>query len=79
MNNQKREPMLTDADAALLKEAFRAAIKEAAPDIAEATTAVIHEQLERAIGRGVVGWVKRIALAALLGLIGYTYIKTGGN
>jgi hypothetical protein len=70
---------LTDNDINAMREAFHSAIKDAAPDIAEATTAVIQEQFERAIGRGVMGWIKRIALAALLALAGYTYLKTGGG
>jgi hypothetical protein len=39
---------------------------------------VIQEQLERAIGRGVVGWLKRVFIAAILALAGYSYIKSGG-
>lgn len=76
---ERRRSTLTEADAAILREAFRQAIQDAAPDIAEATTAVIQEQLERAIGRGVVGWVKRVLLAALLAAAGYAWFKTGGR
>ena len=75
----RRKQMLTERDAEMLRDAFKQAIKDAAPDIAEATTAVIQEQLERAIGRGVMGWIKRIALAALLAVAGYAYVKSGGH
>jgi len=77
--DERRQQTLTPADAEMLRNAFREAIKEAAPDIAEATTIVIQQQLERAIGRGVMGWVRRIALAAILAAAGYAYLKTGGK
>jgi hypothetical protein len=76
---ERRKQTLTEADAELLRDAFKQAIKDAAPDIAEATTAVIQEQLERAIGRGVVGWLKRLMIAMMLLAAGYGYIKTGGK
>lgn len=75
----RRKQMLTERDAEMLRDAFKQAIKDAAPDIAEATTAVIQEQLERAIGRGVMGWIKRISIAALLALAGYASLKSGGH
>ena len=71
--------MLTQEDADLLRAAFRQAIKEASPDIAEATTRVIQQQFEQSIGRGLIGWLKRIAISALLAFAGYHYIKTGGG
>jgi len=77
--SERRRSTLTEADAAILREAFRQAIQDAAPDIAEATTNVIQEQLERAIGRGVMGWIKRVLLALVLGAAGYAWFKSGGR
>ena len=74
----RRKHLLSEKDRDILKEAFRDAIKEAAPDIAAATTEVIQKQLEQAIGRGVIGWIKKFVIGLILVLIGYTYIKTGG-
>lgn len=75
----RRKQTLTERDAEMLRDAFKHAIKESAPAIAEATTKVIQEQFERAIGRGVVAWVKRVAIAAVLALAGITWLKTGGG
>ncbi len=54
-----------------MREAMTDAIKDAAPTIASETTRVLQTQLELAIGRGVLGWVRRVVLAAFLILAGY--------
>jgi hypothetical protein len=70
-------PVFTRADIPILTEAVRAAIEQSAPVIAKATTEVITEQMERAIGRGVIGWVKRGLIAVVILIAGWTYLKTG--
>lgn len=71
--NDDKKCLLTSQDVELLKHAFADAIKEAAPAIAEATTEVIREQVERAVGRGVIGWIKRLALGVLVALIVWSF------
>ncbi len=65
--SQAQRQALTDA----LCEAF----EKSAPVLSNALSAAIQAQFERAIGHGVVAWLKRIVIAGLFALAGYTFNK----
>ena len=76
----ERQPggVLSDSDRQALADALCEAFEKSAPVLSQALSDALQAQFERVIGRGVVGWLKRILIAGILILAGYTYTKTGG-
>ena len=71
-------PNLNERSQACLAAALCDAFEKSAPVLSQALSDALQAQFERLIGRGVVSWLKRILLAGILMLAGYTYTKTGG-
>lgn len=63
----------SESERQALTDALCQAFEKSAPVLSEALSAAIQAQLERAVGHGVVAWLKRILIAALLALAGYTF------
>lgn len=70
--------LLSESDRQALTAALCEAFEKSAPVLSQALSDALQAQFERVIGRGVVSWLKRILLAGILMLAGYTYTKTGG-
>ncbi|WP_449413231.1 hypothetical protein [Pandoraea soli] len=70
--------LLSESDRQALTAALCEAFEKSAPVLSRALSDAIQAQFERVIGRGVVSWLKRILIAGILMLAGYTYTKTGG-
>ena len=69
---------LSETDRQALADALREAFVISAPVLSQALSDALQDQFERLIGRGVMGWLKRLMIVGLLGLVGYTYTKSGG-
>ncbi|WP_155393513.1 hypothetical protein [Xanthomonas albilineans] len=70
--------VLSESDRQALADALCEAFEKSAPVLSQAMSDALQAQFERVIGRGVVGWTKRILIAGLLALAGYTFTKSGG-
>lgn len=70
--------VLSESDRQALADALCEAFEKSAPVLSQALSDALQAQFERVIGRGVVGWLKRILIAGLLALAGYTFTKSGG-
>jgi len=75
---ERRQGVLSENDRQALTDALCAAFEKSAPVLSQALSDALQAQFERLIGRGVVSWLKRILIAGILILAGYTYTKTGG-
>jgi hypothetical protein len=73
-----RSSVLSESDRRALTSALSEAFEKSAPVLSQALSDALQAQFERVIGRGVVSWLKRVLIAGILMLIGYTYTKTGG-
>ena len=68
----------SEADRLALTQALCEAFEKSAPTLSQALSDALQAQFERLIGRGIMAWVKRILLAGILAMIGYTVTKSGG-
>ena len=75
---ERQGDLLSESDRQALAAALCDAFEKSAPVLSQALSDALQAQFERLIGRGVVSWLKRILLAGILMLAGYTYTKTGG-
>ena len=75
---ERQGDLLSENDRQALAAALCDAFEKSAPVLSQALSDALQAQFERLIGRGVVSWLKRILLAGILMLAGYTYTKTGG-
>lgn len=75
---ETKDGLLSESDRQALTESLCAAFEKSAPVLSQALSDALQAQFERVIGRGVVSWLKRILIAGILMLAGYTYTKTGG-
>jgi hypothetical protein len=76
--HERQGDLLSENDRQALAAALCDAFEKSAPVLSQALSDALQAQFERLIGRGVVSWLKRILLAGILMLAGYTYTKTGG-
>ena len=76
--HERQGDLLSENDRQALAAALCDAFEKSAPVLSQALSDALQAQFERLIGRGVVSWLKRILLAGILMLVGYTYTKTGG-
>ena len=77
-NAERHADLLSESDRQALTAALCDAFEKSAPVLSQALSDALQAQFERVIGRGVVSWLKRILIAGVLMLAGYTYTKTGG-
>ena len=77
-STERQRGVLSDSDRQALVDALCEAFEKSAPVLSQALSDALQAQFERLIGRGVVSWLKRILIAGILMLAGYTYTKTGG-
>ena len=75
---ERQGDLLSENDRQALAAALCDAFEKSAPVLSQALSDALQAQFERLIGRGVVSWLKRILLAGILMLAGYTYPKNGG-
>ena len=68
----------SEADRLALTQALCEAFEKSAPTLSQALSDALQAQFERLIGRGIMAWVKRILLASILAMIGYSITKSGG-
>ncbi len=68
----------SEADRQALTQALCEAFEQSAPTLSQALSDALQAQFERLIGRGIMAWVKRILLAGILAMIGYSITKSGG-
>ena len=63
----------SEAEREALTEALCRAFEQSAPVLSQALSAAIQAQFERVIGHGVLHWLRRILIAGLFALAGYTF------
>ena len=68
----------SEADRQALTQALCEVFEQSAPTLSQALSDALQAQFERLIGRGIMAWVKRILLAGILAMIGYSITKSGG-
>ncbi|WP_045739451.1 hypothetical protein [Xanthomonas sp. MUS 060] len=66
--------MLSESDRQALADALCEAFEKSAPLLSQALSDALQAQFERVIGRGVVGWTKRILIAGRPARAGRLYL-----